>query len=86
VAYFIFLGVAAAAFLARKKLGGADGLTKFAWFWFGLLTVQIGLGAWTVWSNKAADVTTLHVMVGASALLTGAIWYLVASRRTHLAK
>jgi hypothetical protein len=31
-------------------------------------------------------VTTLHVMVGASALLTGAIWYLVASRRTHLAK
>jgi cytochrome c oxidase assembly protein subunit 15 len=86
VAYLIFLGVIAAAFLARKKLGGADGLTKFAWFWFGLLAVQIGLGAWTVWSNKAADVTTLHVMVGASALLTGALWWLVAARRTQLAK
>ena len=84
VAYLIFLGVAAAAFLARKKLG-ADVLTKFAWFWFGLLTLQIGLGAWTIWSNKAADVTTLHVMVGASALLVGALWCLIAARRTRLA-
>jgi len=82
VAYAIFLGVAAAAFLSRKKLGGADGLTKFAWFWLGLLTLQIGLGAWTIWSNKAADVTTLHVMVGASALLAGALWCLMAARRT----
>jgi cytochrome c oxidase assembly protein subunit 15 len=47
--------------------------------------VQIGLGAWTIWSNKAADVTTLHVMVGASALLAGSLWCLVAERRTRLA-
>ena len=85
VAYAIFLGAAAAAFLARKKIGGADWLTKFAFFWLALLTVQIGLGAWTIWSNKAADVTTLHVMVGASALLTGSLWCLVAARRTRLA-
>ncbi len=85
VAYAIFLGVIAAAFLAKKKLGKTDGLTKFAWFWLALLTLQIGLGAWTIWSNKAADVTTLHVMVGASALLTGALWWLVAARRTKLA-
>lgn len=86
VAYAIFLGVIAAAFLAKKKLGGADGLTKFAWFWLALLTAQIGLGAWTIWSNKAADVTTLHVMVGALALLAGAVWWLVAARRTKLAR
>ena len=86
VAYLIFLGVMAAAFLTKKKLGAADGLTKFAWFWLALLTLQIGLGAWTVWSNKAADVTTLHVMVGASALLVGALWWLIAARRTELAK
>ena len=84
-AYAIFLGVTAAVFLARKQLGGADALTKFAWLWFGLLTLQIALGAATIWSNKAADVTTLHVMVGASALLTGALWWLVAARRTRLA-
>ena len=85
VAYAIFLGSAAAAMLARKKLGGADALTKLAWFWLALIALQIGLGAWTIWSNKAADVTTLHVMVGASALLVGAIWWLIAARRASLA-
>ncbi len=40
VAYAIFLGVAAAAMLARKKLG-RDALTTFAFFWLGLLFVQI---------------------------------------------
>ena len=85
VAYFIFLGVAAAAMLARKKLGGKDPLCKFAFFWLGLLSLQIVLGAATIWSNKAADVATGHVMVGALALLTGAIWCLVARRRNQLA-
>jgi heme a synthase len=85
VAYTIFLGVLAVPFMARKRLGGADGLTKFAWFWLALLSGQIGLGAWTVLSNKAADVTTLHVMVGALALLTGVVWWFIAARRTKLA-
>ena len=78
--------MAAAAVLARKKLGGADGLTKFAWFWLGLLALQIVLGAATIWSNKAADVATGHVMVGALALLAGALWWFIAARRTSLAK
>jgi cytochrome c oxidase assembly protein subunit 15 len=86
VAYTIFLGVLAVPFMARKRLGGADGLTKFSWFWLALLAAQIGLGAWTIWSNKAADVTTLHVMGGALALLTGALWWLVAARRTQRAE
>lgn len=85
VAVVILLGVIAAAFLAKKKLGWGDGLTKFAWFWLGLLIVQVGLGAWTIWSNKAADIATLHVMGGALALLTGALWWLVATRRTRVA-
>jgi len=85
LAYFIFLGVIAAGFIAKKRLGKADGLTKFAWFWAGLLTVQVALGAWTIWSNKAADVTTLHVMGGALALLAGSLWWLIAMRRTRLA-
>ena len=85
VAYLIFLGVAAAAMLARKKLGGGDALTKLAFAWLALLTLQILLGAATIWSNKAADVATAHVMVGALALLTGSLWCLVAARRTRLA-
>ena len=84
VAYAIFLGVAAAAMLARKKLGGRDWLTKFAFFWLVLLALQIALGAATIWSNKAADIATAHVMVGALSLVTGALWWLVAARRTAL--
>jgi cytochrome c oxidase assembly protein subunit 15 len=84
VAYAIFLGVAAAAMLARKKLGGRDWLTKFAFFWLVLLALQIILGAATIWLNKAADIATGHVMVGALALLVGALWWLVAARRTAL--
>jgi cytochrome c oxidase assembly protein subunit 15 len=84
MAGLIFLGVVAAAFLARKKLGGRDWLTKFAWFWTVLIVCQIILGVATVWKNKAADIATLHVMVGALSLLAGALWWLVAARRTTL--
>ncbi len=31
-----------------------------------LVAFQIGLGAWTIWSNKAADIATAHVAVGAT--------------------
>jgi heme a synthase len=85
VAYAIFLGVAAAAMLARKKLGGGDALTKLAFAWLALLMLQVILGAATIWTNKAADVATAHVMVGALALLTGSLWCLVAAQRTRLA-
>jgi cytochrome c oxidase assembly protein subunit 15 len=84
VAYALFLGVAAAAMIARKRLGGGDWLTKLAFLWLGLLTLQIILGAATIWLNKAADIATAHVMVGALALLVGALWWLVAARRTAL--
>jgi len=84
VALLILLGVGAAAGLAIKRLGACDALTKFAWFWLALLVVQVGLGIATILTNKAADIATLHVMVGALSLLAGALWWLVATRRTTL--
>jgi heme A synthase len=33
--------------------------------WLGLVILQIALGGWTIWSNKAADIATAHVAVGA---------------------
>ncbi len=35
-------------------------------FLIALVLCQIALGAWTIWSNKAADVATMHVTVGAT--------------------
>jgi cytochrome c oxidase assembly protein subunit 15 len=82
VAVLILAGVAAAAGLAVKRLGKKDFLTKLAFFWLALIFLQIALGAWTIWSNKAADVATAHVMVGALSLVTGALWCVIAFRRS----
>jgi heme a synthase len=78
----IFVCVALCALLARRGLGRRDGLAKFARFWLALITAQIGLGIWTVLSNKAADVATLHLLVGALSLVTGAFWCIIAFRRS----
>lgn len=48
-------------------------LRRLAWGWLLLVLTQAGLGAWTIWSNKAADVATLHVVVGAVTLVSGAL-------------
>jgi cytochrome c oxidase assembly protein subunit 15 len=81
VALAIFALVAASACLSWKRLGGKNPLTKVAIFWLALIVCQIAFGAWTIWSNKAADVATLHVMVGALSLVTGALWCIIAFRR-----
>ena len=54
------------------KEGGAG--RRFALAWSGLLLVQFGLGAATIWTNKAADLATAHVVVGAASLLTGVLF------------
>jgi len=51
-------------------------------FWLALIVCQIALGAWTIWSNKAADVATAHVLVGALSLVTGALWCVIGFRRS----
>jgi cytochrome c oxidase assembly protein subunit 15 len=67
--------------LSQKRLGRGNPLTKLAWFWLAGIAAQIALGAWTVWSNKAADVATAHVLIGALSLAIGALWCLVAWSR-----
>jgi cytochrome c oxidase assembly protein subunit 15 len=81
VALAIFILVAAAAWLSWKRLGGKNPLAKLAIFWLALIVCQIALGAWTVWSNKAADVATAHVLMGALSLVTGALWCIIAFGR-----
>jgi heme a synthase len=82
VAFLILAAVAAAAWLACKRLGGKDSLTKLAIFWLALILMQVALGAATIWTNKAADVATAHVMVGALSLVTGALWCIIGFGRS----
>jgi cytochrome c oxidase assembly protein subunit 15 len=55
---------------------------RLSWFWLGLTLFQVALGAATIWTNKAADVATAHVLVGALALTIGALWCAIAFRQT----
>jgi len=48
--------------------------------WLVLVLIQAALGMWTIWSNKAADVATLHVIFGALTLISGALISIIAAR------
>ena len=77
----ILILVAACAAQSWRRVGRRHALTKLASIWLGLILAQVALGAATIWSNKAADVATAHVLVGALALTIGALWCIVAFRR-----
>jgi cytochrome c oxidase assembly protein subunit 15 len=46
-------------------------LKRLSILWLAFVLCQIALGAWVIWSNKAADVATAHVAVGAIMLSFG---------------
>ena len=91
VAVVILIGVGAVVWRVRSpgfsrseppEGGTPSVLRRLAYVWLALIVCQIALGAWTVWSNKAADVATAHVLVGALSLATGALWCAVAFRES----
>ena len=82
VAVLILVGVAGVAWKVRRsgppEGGTRNGLRGLAYAWLALIVAQIILGAATIWTNKAADVATAHVLVGALSLAAGALWCLIA--------
>jgi heme a synthase len=46
-------------------------LKRLSVCWIALVLGQLTLGAWTIWSNKAADIATAHVAMGAIMLSFG---------------
>jgi cytochrome c oxidase assembly protein subunit 15 len=80
VALIIAAGVVASLFLSRRTGPDAGMLSRFADIWFLLLCCQITLGAWVIWSNKAADIATAHVAVGATMLALGIAFSAVCLR------
>jgi cytochrome c oxidase assembly protein subunit 15 len=58
---------------AWKARRAAVGVRWASRWWLAMIVVQIALGAWTIWSNKAADITTAHVAVGALILFLGVV-------------
>lgn len=79
-AVLILAAVAACAWSAWRRLGGEALLTRLALGWLGLVLLQAMLGAATIWSNKAADIATAHVVVGALSLSLGGIMSIMSCR------
>ncbi|MEC9080894.1 MAG: COX15/CtaA family protein, partial [Verrucomicrobiota bacterium] len=50
---------------SRRLLGQAHVFTKVVCMMLAMVIAQAGLGVWTLLSNKAADVATGHVLLGA---------------------
>jgi heme a synthase len=78
-AVLIVVGLTSVAvkILRRRQLTAPVRLA--AGFWLVLVFAQFALGAWTVWSNKAADIATSHVFVGALTLMTGVLLSVILS-------
>lgn len=80
VALLIFCAVSFCAWSARRQLGARHPISEFALVWFGLIVLQVILGASTIWSHKAADIATAHVLVGALSLVAGTLLTIVSFR------
>src|ERR1022692_3007258 len=67
------IAVAVIAFCLRvwRDAGRMVSLRRLSILWVALLLGQVTLGAWTIWSNKAADIATAHVAIGATMLSFG---------------
>jgi len=81
----LLIAIAVVAFCVRvgKDAQGVTALKPLSVFWVPLVACQITLGAWTIWSNKAADVATAHVAVGAIMLSFGVSISAICRRISH---
>jgi len=69
----LIIAIAIISFCVRvwRETRDFDFLKRLSIFWVVLVFGQITLGAWVIWSNKAADVATAHVALGAIMLSLG---------------
>lgn len=71
LALIIAIGIIAFCLRAWKYGRASAVLKRMSVLWVALVLCQIALGAWVIWSNKAADVATAHVALGAVMLSFG---------------
>jgi heme a synthase len=62
----VIVTIGVIAFFAAAQREESSPLQKLSSVWLVGIFLQLALGAWTIWSNKAADIATAHVAVGAT--------------------
>jgi len=83
LAFIIAIAVIAFALRVWRNAPRFAALKRLSIFWVALVICQIALGAWTIWSNKAADVATAHVALGAVMLSFGVSISAICWRISH---
>jgi cytochrome c oxidase assembly protein subunit 15 len=78
----VVAGILASWRRARRELPAGHPVRRGANTWAALVLAQAALGATTVWTDKAADIATAHVAVGALTLLLGGLLCVRAFRPT----
>lgn len=86
LALLIAAGVIACLIRARAAELRAQPLARLSDGWFLLLAAQITLGASVIWSNKAADIATAHVAIGAIMLAFGIVISAISLRLSQGSK
>jgi len=80
----VLIGVGVITFATRiwqvQNASRVPVLSGLSIWWVVMFFLQFTLGAWTVWSNKAADIATAHVAVGAIMLSFGVAAWALCSR------
>src|SRR6266576_3352894 len=71
LALLIAAGVIAFSSRVWRNVPEIPALKRLSMLWVAFLFGQLTLGAWTIWRNKAADIATAHVAVGAIMLSFG---------------
>jgi heme a synthase len=81
----VLIGIAVIAFCLRVLREAAEVVVfrRLSILWVILFFLQFALGAWTIWSNKAADVATTHVAVGAIMLSFGVSAWTISWRASQ---
>jgi cytochrome c oxidase assembly protein subunit 15 len=73
LAVVIVCGIISAFVVLRRYPLAPKAIKRGAFYWMGLVFTQFILGMATIWSNKAADIATAHMAIGALTLLVGVI-------------
>ncbi len=69
----LLVGIGVVTFFVTASREKYSPSKKLSLLWLTGVVAQITLGAWVIWSNKAADVATAHVALGAIMLGLGVI-------------
>jgi cytochrome c oxidase assembly protein subunit 15 len=79
-ALLVAIGVGVVAMVGLRSATLPASIRRVALLWPALIAIQIVLGMYSIWTQKAADIATAHVAVGAASLVMGVMLIAMLSR------